>query len=89
MQERRRVDCLECEMNSVSDDARMRSTAFSEERDFKRAAVFLLTLTRAGLGNGKLNRAFKNDKTTDYRPTMSRAAFSNDRKITRVFTING
>lgn len=54
----------------------MRSTAFSERRDFKRAAVFLLPLTLARLGNGKLIRAFGNYKGPfDYCPRRCHAGF--------------
>lgn len=77
-------------MNSVSNDAQMRSTAFSERRDFKRAAVFLLPLTQARLGNGKLIRAFGNYKGPfDYCPRRCVGFFCNDCKITPFFQDNG
>ena len=56
------------------------SSERGERRDFKRAAVFLLPLTPARLGNGKLNRAFGNYKGPfDYCPRRQ------DNKTIRVY----
>lgn len=54
MHEARRGGCLECQINFVSADVRMRGTPRAVERDFKRGTVFLLPLITGQIGKREI-----------------------------------